>query len=63
MIQRGSDKAEHFAFNYLKRGRYLICQHSEKGWGGRERERERGVTRRVCFCVGERHREGEGGGV
>lgn len=21
------------------------------------------MTRRVCFCVGERHREGEGGGV
>ncbi len=29
------------AFSYLKRGRYLICQHSEKGWGDRDRERER----------------------
>lgn len=50
MIQRGSDKAEHFAFNYLKRGRYLICQHSEKGWGGRERERERSDSEGVFLC-------------
>lgn len=46
------------SFNYLKKGGGdLICQHSKKGWG--EKEWERGLTGRVCFCVGERDGEEE----
>ena len=49
------------AFNYLKRGRYLICQHSKKGWGGREREREEWLGGCVSVWVRDTGREKEEG--
>lgn len=46
-------------FNLPEKREVSSCQPSKKG-GEKEREREKGVTRRVCFCVGESSRQEEG---